>query len=174
MTRLQHRTRRAVVDLHHVLGPKDQKVDERPIHVHRLRPHPSLVRGGGAVVVLVVLVSSSIFWGFLWWDDVARQAFFPRRGPGPLVMSVLFLWGLLTQIVGPLVLTHALQLGGRLRIALSLRLVVAWTLTGLGTLAWWIASDDISRWFALLAGGLLGPAFLLYQIVRIAVKADAS
>jgi hypothetical protein len=162
-----------VVDLHHVLGPADQSVDERPVHVHVPKPHPSSVRGGAALVVLAVLVSSSTFWAFLWWDDVVRQKFFPRRGPGTLVMSVLFAWGLLTQIVGPLVLTHALQLTARLRISLSLKLVVAWTLTGLGTLAWWIAANDISGWFALLAAGLLAPAFLLFQIVRVAVKADA-
>jgi hypothetical protein len=168
----KHRTRRAVVDLHHVLGPGDQKVDERPVHVHVPKPHPTLVRGAGALVILAVLVSSSTFWAFMWWDDGVRQSFFPRRGPGAAVMWGLFAWGLLTQIVGPLVITHALQLTGRLRIALSLRLVVAWMATGLGTLAWWIASRDISGWFALLAGGLLVPAYLLYQLARVAVKAD--
>lgn len=169
----KHRTRRAVVDMHHVLGPGDQKVGGRPVHVHVPRPHPSSVRGGAALVVLAVLVSSATFWAFVWSEDGARQRFFPRRGPGTLVISILFAWGLLTQIAGPLVLTHALQLTGRLRIALSLRLVVAWTLTGLGTLAWWIASQDVSGWFALLAGGLLAPAWILYQLARVAVKADS-
>ena len=172
MTRTQHRTRRSAVDLHHVLGPQDQSVAERPVHVHRPAPHPSSVRGGAAILVLLVLVSSSTFWAFLWWDDATRQAFFPKRGPGTLVMSLLFAWGLVTQIVGPLRVVHGLHLSGRLQIALSLRLVVEWTLTSIGTLAWWLLSRDISGWFALLAGLLVLPAFGLFQIARAAVKAD--
>jgi hypothetical protein len=172
VTRTQHRTRRAVVDLHHVLGQSDQTVTERPVHVHRQKPHPSLVRGGASVLVILVLISSSTFWAFLWWDDRTRQAFFPRRGPGTLVMSALFVWGLLTQIVGPLRIVHDLQLTGRLRIALSLRLCVEWTLTSGGTIVWWLVASDISGWFALLAGLLLLPAFGLFQLVRVAVEAD--
>jgi hypothetical protein len=173
MTKTQHRTRRTVVDLHHVLPTDDQKIAEVPVaHVRKAQPHPSGVRGGAALVVLSVLVSSSTFWAFLWWDDPARQAFFPRRGPGTLVMTILFLWGLLTQIVGPLRLTRALQLNGRLRIALSLKLVVCWTVTSIATIAWWIASTDISGWFAILAGALLIPAFTLFQLARIAIEAD--
>jgi hypothetical protein len=172
MTKTKHRTRRTVVDLHHVLPTEDQNIEERPVHVRRGSPHPSSVRGGASLIVIGVLVSSSIFWSFLWWDDAARQTFFPRRGPGTLVMSVLFAWGLLTQIVGPLRLTRALQLNGRLRIALSLRLVVCWTVTGVATIVWWLASDDISAWFALLAGLLLLPAWILFQLVRIAIEAD--
>jgi hypothetical protein len=172
VTRTQHRTRRTVVDLHHVLGQDDQSVTEHPVHVHRPQPHPSSVRGGAAVLVTLVLVSSSTFWALLWWDDGTRQAFFPRRGPGTLVMAILFAWGLLTQIVGPLRIIRALQMTGRLRIALSLRMVVEWTATSLGTIAWWLASRDISGWFALLAGLLVLPAFGLYQLVRTAVRAD--
>jgi hypothetical protein len=173
VTKTLHRTRRTVVDLHHVLPPQDQELaGERAVHAFRPGPHPSLVRGGSIVIVLLVLVSSSTFWAFLWWDDPVRQDFFPRRGPGTPVLAALFTWGLLTQIVGPLRLTRALQMTGRLRIALSLKLVVCWTMTGVGTIAWWIASNDISGWFALLAGLLLIPAFLLFQLARIAVKAD--
>ena len=173
MTKTQHRTRRTAVELHHILPTDDQKLAAvRAEHVRKAQPHPARVRGGAALVVLSVLLSSSTFWAFLWWDDAARQAFFPRRGPGTLVMSVLFAWGLLTQIIGPLRLTHALQLDGRLLIALSLKLVVCWTVTSIATIVWWLASHDISGWFALLAGGLLLPAFALFQLVRIAVEAD--
>jgi hypothetical protein len=173
MTKTQHRVRRTSVDLHHVLPTDDQTIaEERPVHVRRVGPHPSRVRGGAGLLVLLVLVSSSTFWSFLWWDDAARQKFFPLRGPGTLVMSILFAWGLVTQIIGPLMLTRALQLDGRLRIALSLKLVVCWTLTGIGTIAWWLASKDISAWFALLAGLLLLPAWGLFQLARMAVRAD--
>jgi hypothetical protein len=161
-----------VVDLHHVLAPSDQKVAERRVHVRRAQPHPSRIQGAAAVLVIAVLLASSIFWSFLWWDDRVRQQFFPRRGPGTLVMSVLFGWGLLTQIVGPLRLVHALQLTGRLRIALTLRMVVEWTITGAATIAWWIASRDLSGWFALLAGLLLLPAWMLFLLARAAVRAD--
>jgi hypothetical protein len=173
MTKTQHRTRRTVVDLHHVLPSDDQKItEERPVHVRRMGPHPGIVRNNAILIVASVLIASSTFWAFLWWDDAARQKFFPRRGPGTLTMSILFVWGLLTQIVGPLRLTRALHLTGRLRIALSLKLVVAWLLTGVGTIVWWLAADDISAWFALLAGLLLLPAWILLQLVRIAVAAD--
>jgi hypothetical protein len=173
MTRTQqHRSRRVVVDLHHVLAPSDQKVTERAVHVRRARLHPGRIRAAATLLVLLVLISSSTFWAFLWWDDGVRQKFFPRRGPGPLVMWALFAWGLLTQIVGPLRLVRALQLTGRLRIALTLRMVVEWTLTGIGTIAWWLASKDISGWFALLAGLLLLPAWCLFHLARAAVRAD--
>jgi hypothetical protein len=174
VTTTQHRTRRAVADLHHVLPTEDQELaSPRPVHVWRPGPHPSRVRGGAILIVLAVLVSSSTFWAFLWWDDAVRQDFFPRRGPGTLVMSALFGWGCLTQIVGPLRLTHGLQMSGRLLISLSLKLVVCWTATGLLTLAWWLVADDISGWFALLAAMLLPPAWTLFQLVRVAVKADS-
>src|SRR6185436_1355804 len=130
------------------------------------------MQGAAAVLVIAVLLASSIFWAFLWWDDGVRQQFFPRRGPGTLVMCVLFGWGLLTQIVGPLRIVHTLQLTGRLRIAVTLRMVVEWTITGAGTIAWWIASRDLSGWFALLAGLLLPPAWMLFLLARAAVRAD--
>ena len=56
---------------------------------------------------------------------------------------------------------------------MTLRMVVAWTLTSLGTIAWWLASNDISGWFALLAGFLLLPAWILFELARMAVKADS-
>jgi hypothetical protein len=174
VTKIQHRARRALVDLHHVLPTQDLEVaEEAPVHVRRHGPHPPLVRGGATALVLAVLLSSSTFWAFLWWDDGVRRTFFPRRGPGDLVLGALFLWGFLTQVAGPLRLVHHLQLKGRLRIALSLRLVACWVVTGLATVAWWIAGTTISGWFALLAGILLIPAVLVFQLARAAVAADA-
>lgn len=172
MTITRHRRRRNA-ELHHVLPAQDQDlVTAREAHVFHARAHSSRIVGSAALVVIAVLVSSSTFWAFVWWDDVVRQNFFPRRGPGTIVMSLLFSWGLLTQIVGPLRIVRALQESRRLRIALSLKLVACWTATALFTIVWWIVFDVISGWFALLAGGLFLPAGLLLQTARVAIASD--
>ena len=60
----------------------------------------------------------------------------------------------------------------RLLVSRSLKLVLAWGATGVGSLLLGVVSDVVSAWFMGAAALLLPAAFALFRIVRAAVAAD--
>ncbi len=172
VTRIHERAQ-AAGELHHVLPPDQQRMSgRREVLVRRVAPHPPGVRVPALLLCAAVFLSSSLFWGFVWWDDPVRRVFFPKRGLPSAVMLALFAYGLWTQIITPLRLVRGLAERGRVLVALSLRAVLAWSATSLGTVIWWLVSADVSGWFAFLGGALVLPAWVLYSLVKAAVRAD--
>jgi hypothetical protein len=153
--------------------PPVRRRKARPARVELPPTHPRRVVAATAVLLIAVVVTSFVFWFVILQDDAARRAFFPlAESSAPLVPAALF--GFAAQVAAPLYVLRRLQERGRLLIAWSLRLIVAWVATAILTGLVHSATEFVAPRLVFLAGMLAPASYVLYRLVRAAIAADAA
>lgn len=150
----------------------DEAVAETRTELRRLRPHPRGVILGAFFLCGAVVAASSTFWFTVFQEDVFARAFFPTQGAGWIAI-VCALWAAATQIALPLSVVRRLQTHRRLLFARSLQIVLAWGGTSAAVAIAAVATDAVSPRFAVAGAALAPAAWILFRLVRAALRADA-
>lgn len=162
---LHHRLPRAATRLGAEAAAETRRTAREPLE------HPPEALRRALVALMGVLASSATFWVVVLQEDVARRRFFPGRDAG-VGVAACAAFGIVTQILMPLGVVRRMQLHGRLALVRSVRLVLLWTATSLGTFVAAAATDAVTGSFVLLAALLLVAAGVLFAAAKAAYAAD--